>query len=72
MQLKMTEDTLSKDYYIEILKPFGDDTIYPIKYTKKDFELPYLTPAKHRDYATFWAGATAIGLFAIFRALKMR
>jgi hypothetical protein len=46
--------------------------MYPIRSSKVDFQRPYLTPAKHKDYATFWGGAVLVGLFAIFKVLRMK
>ena len=39
--------------------------LYPVPATKDTFLQPYLTPGKHRDYATFWAGATLVGLSSL-------
>jgi len=54
--------------YIE--RMIGDDeeeseNLYPVPSTKDTFFKPYLLPRKHLEYATFWAGATTIGLSSI-------
>ncbi len=46
--------------------------VYPVRPTKKDFELPYLTPEKHKGYAMFWGGATLVGLMAMGIAIGMQ
>lgn len=66
--------TLSSNYYLEILKPLEDieGNTFPYQYSIDNFELPYLTPDKHLSYATFWGCTTLVGLFGIFKALKLR
>lgn len=32
--------------------------------------MPYLTPERHMNYAMFWGGATLVGIWGVFKALK--
>jgi len=58
----------SQAYVERMIGTFDDEdseALYPVPATKDTFLKPYLTPGKHLDYATFWAGATMIGLGSI-------
>lgn len=68
----MEPTSLNTEYFVQLFKDIHDKEIYPSRSTKEDFQRPYLTPAKHRDYATFWACTSLVGLTAIIKVLRMR
>lgn len=49
-----------------------NNSYYPYKYSIDNFQLPYLTPDKHRAYALFWGMTSMVGFGAIAKVLKMR
>lgn len=46
-----------------------ESDLYPVLQTSKSFARPYLTPQRHRDYATFWGCTAAIGIGSIIMVL---
>lgn len=57
-------NSISQAYLEKMLGADDDESeqLYPVAATKDSFFRPYLTPRKHLEYATFWAGATTIGV----------
>lgn len=74
--LKIPKDvSLITDYYLEILQDeHGQDEAYhyPYQYRVDNFQLPYLTPDKHRAYAMFWGLTSLVGLTAIRKVIRMK
>lgn len=64
-----------KGGFIDLIKEEGQDDIeealYPVQPTSSNFQRPYLTPRKHMEYATFWAGTATIGFLSIVRVLLL-
>lgn len=72
--LKLEGKKVCRDYYFETLKDIdqSEDNYYPYQYSVDNFQLPYLTPDKHRAYAMFWGLTSIVGLGAMAKVLKMK
>jgi len=58
----------ASEAYIERMVGSYDEEsegLYPVPATKDTFFKPYLMPRKHLEYASFWGGASLIGLASI-------
>jgi len=66
-------DGASQAYVERMIANYDEEEegLYPVPATKETFFKPYLVPRKHLEYASFWGGATLIGLSSIlFYGLK--
>ena len=57
------DDKLPKNPYL------SSSSLYPVIPTNSQYDKPYLTPRRHVEYATFWAGASLMGLGSIVYVL---
>ncbi|KRX06653.1 hypothetical protein PPERSA_13132 [Pseudocohnilembus persalinus] len=44
---------------------------FPLVSSENNMQSPYLTPAKHAEYATFWGISSAIGIVSLLQILKL-
>lgn len=60
-------DGASQAYIERMIGDYDEETenLYPVPATKGTFLTPYLMPRKHLEYATFWGGATLVGLSSL-------
>ena len=55
----------ANDAYIERIVPSftsEEEELYPVPASASSFDKPYLTPDRHRGYASFWLFSGIVGL----------
>ena len=73
----LEEETTVHNVFLDLLVGRGEEKqyltdpngLYPVMPTTKNISGPYLTPRKHLEYCTFWAGTSAIGFSSILYVL---
>lgn len=73
----LKDDNMMTETFIDLMRDDKDDdntylssdSLYPVIPSNKQFDKPYLTPRRHLEYCTFWAGAGTIGLSSMLYVL---
>lgn len=70
---QLTAPVLSGAYLEEFISDKTiSQTLYPVKASRDTYQMPYLTPQKHLEYATFWGCSALLGMWGFAKALRRR